>query len=147
MSGDSMDSKIDNANKAKMGTVDAVHEHLDGLVLSVFEMVRGHDVAVDAAESEISKNGQQKSALLNAQRTHALDVRIKYNATMASIDALVGIERSQAQQEDILNEQTLRIGSLKQKIIEQEQTLIEKKKSIDLKLQQLLNDKELGLSA
>ena len=131
--------------KSKIGTVDAVHDQLDALVLSVFEAIRGHEVAVKNAEKEEAVAGQIKPALQRAHRDVAKEVRVQYNATMARIDELVGVERTKAQQEELLERQDQEIVQLRDRVVQAEKNLLSKRNAIDKQLQTLLSDDVLGL--
>jgi hypothetical protein len=126
------------------GTVDAVHDTLDSLVLSVFEAIRGHEVAVLQAGLE-EEGGEQ--ALQAVRKEKAEEVHRKYVAAVQSVQSLAGLDTTPSQQEEQLQQQSQRIQQLRERILTSEGKLLQKKNSIDAALSAELSDQVLGLQA
>jgi len=128
--------------KHPVGTVDAVHDELDGLVLSVFEAIRGHEVAVQQA-AQAEGSGEEQLAIV--RKGKALEVNRKHQSAKAAVESLLGIDTTQEQQEVELLQQSERIAQLRERILLSEGKLLQKKKSIDAALSSELSDDVLGL--
>ena len=126
------------------GTVDAVHDTLDSLVLSVFEAIRGHEAAVLQAGLE-EEGGEQ--ALQAVRKEKAEEVHRKYVAAVQSVQSLAGLDTTPGQQEEELQQQSQRIQQLRERILTSEGKLLQKKNSIDAALSAELSDQVLGLHA
>lgn len=98
-------------------TVDDVHEHVDGLVLSVFEAMR---------------TACQNDADLETGRTSILQ---QYVAAQSVIDNLKGISRSSTERITALNDASLKYKAAKKRIIDLEEMLRKNKEDIDGRLQ------------
>ena len=126
----------ENREEGEFCFVEEVHEKLDMFVLSIFEAVRGHEVA---------QLGEEKWKIEATEKN--TDIHKKYHDTIDSIDKLKGMNRTEEDQTRTLDDQSIRIAALKEKILQYENELITRKETIDLQLRTHLNDDVLGLKS
>jgi hypothetical protein len=126
----------ENREEGEFCFVEEVHEKLDMFVLSIFEAVRGHEVA---------QLGEEKWKIEATEKN--TDIHKKYHDSIDSIDKLKGMNRTEEDQTRTLDDQSIRIAALKEKILQYENELITRKETIDLQLRTHLNDDVLGLKS
>lgn len=104
-------------------SVDKVHDEIDGLVLAIFEGMRTcHENVGTSVEQSAADN-----------------IAVKYNATVDSIQKLVGIDRSEADQLKHLAELSIKYDLSKSRVLQLESTLIEIQRSVHEQLQNAAN--------
>ena len=118
-------------------SVDDVHARIDALMLSLFEAVRGHEAVT--AETSVEARGAVSEQL---QQT----VADNYAATLRSVQSLVGLNRTSKEQEDEIASLAEQCEQVRQRILQREDKLVQRREDIDTQLKELLNDQVLGLS-
>lgn len=118
-------------------SVDDVHARIDALMLSLFEAVRGHEAVT--AETSVEARGAVSEQL---QQT----VADNYAATLRSVQSLVGLNRTSKEQEDEIASLAEQCEQVRQRILQREDKLVQRREDIDTQLKKLLNDQVLGLS-
>ncbi len=130
----SNNSTIMGSSAAARVSVDQLHDHLDSLVLAIFNTIRGH--------TEIKPDGSNIGEL---QSSNSLIIQEKYKATLNAIDNLIGIDTSQTEQEQILEEQSQKLAALKQHILNLEVKIHQRRRDIDAELNVALSNQALGI--
>lgn len=100
-------------------SVDKLHDAIDGLALAIFEGMRS---CYDTTDS-------------TAAQTASSSIAVKYKATVQSVDRLVGIERSEADQLELLSELSCKSEESKSRVLELERALIKMQNNVDQQLQ------------
>jgi hypothetical protein len=118
-------------------SVDDVQARIDALMLSLFEAVRGHEAVT--AETSVEARGAVSAQL---QQT----VADNYAATLRSVQNLVGLNRTSKEQEDEIASLAEQCEQVRQRILQREDKLVQRREDIDTQLKELLNDQVLGLS-
>lgn len=136
MSG-SGDEKISCSSSSTCVSVDDVHDRLDSLMLSVFDAVLGHTAV------SITPDGNTNIDTLRAEKVQK--IRSEYSIAVDGIENLVGIDRTEDEQQQILAQQSQDISALKEKIMLFEAQMLQKKREIDVALNSALSDQVLGL--
>ena len=117
-------------------SVDEVHTCVDGLVLSIFEAVLGHE----AVTAETSAEGRE---IVTAAKCRAISE--KYAAAQSAVDRLVGIDRTPQQQEEEILRLSEQCKATRERILQREAQLVQRRNDIDSQIKDLINDSVLGL--
>jgi len=104
---------------AAAGTIERVQDKLDKLLLETFEVVRGH--------GDTSETAAQKAAKLVAA----------YDDAVTSVDDLLGIDRSQEEQEAYLAKATAEYEELRKEVIALDTSLRAVAAQVDNELEQV----------
>lgn len=112
-------------------SVDDVHKEIDRLMLSIFEAVRGHEAPADGPGGTTAK---------------CQEIVDRYNATLAAVDSLVGINRTKEEQEAEIRDLSEQCRLVRQRIMKHEDNLVAQRAAIDDKLKALFSDTQLGLT-
>ncbi len=129
------DDSTPNSTKTSF-SVDELHDKVDAFVLSVFEAIRGHPVAQEGA-----------ARLREARASKAVDVRAAYAAATAAADGLIGVNRTAAEQDAKLDEQSAELRVLKTRILANKKAMLCRQKELDTQLRLHLSDEVLGLTS
>ena len=122
---------------AGASSVDDVHAAVDGLVLSVFEAVVGHE-AVTAEETD-----EGREAVTAAKCQSIAD---KLAAAQSAVERLTGVRRTQAEQEAEILKLSEECKAARNRILQREAQLVQRRGEIDAAIKSLLSDKALGLT-
>lgn len=126
----------ESSTEKKTYSVDDVHKEIDGFMLSVFEAVHGHEAvtAETSHESRIALSAAKCQAILD-----------RYTNACTAIEGLVGITKTKQEQEEEIEQLSEQCRVVRERILEREAVLVQRREDIDVKLKELLNDDVLGI--
>ena len=121
-------------DELKTTTIEDVTIKLDVLCLSIFEAVRGHQVA-----PTLTKAGGTTESIEFIEGK-ANDIIKAHSETVAAVENLAGIDKTKREQEEIIAQLSQELTARKQSILQLEKQLVAVAEKIDKDLEELLKD-------
>lgn len=120
--------------------VETFQENVEKLILSIFNASRAHE-EIASMPSPQHENLSEKVA-----SEKAADIARTYEETISNIDELIGINRTQGEQEEEMRQLSALYGTSRTRVLQLELQLKEISKNIDQHLVHMLEKEDIGLA-